>query len=996
MRVLFLLLILTIISFAKQFIVTTAKEFHLALKSAENNEEDDTIILRKGRYIASPTLIFKYESFENYDLNIEAEESAKEGEVIIDGNRLSSTLSIINNEYKILVNISNITIQNGKTDQKGGGILMDNIGELNLDNVIVKNNQSKYDGAGVYNLGTVIINKSKIISNESLRGVGGGLFTGRNAIVKDSIFENNKAYKHGGAIYSTKTALVKDSLLSYNKSSYGGAFYGLTKIKVTNSQFINNKADYDGGAIKCEKAKLIDVKLSKNSAKNYGGAIYVSQLSLINAIINHNSAKYGGSIFVEYAQIKFTTFKKNKAKYSGGAIKGSNIVLKDCKIISNQVKRNGGAIDSPQVIIMNSNISHNRGGKGGAIFSKYVTITNSNIVQNKAKISGGAIKGYTVKIRYSTLCNNQAESRGGAIDGVDITITNSNISKNRSHKGGGIYSAHTAKLNLTNSIMYKNIADYGGAIFGNVKIFNSLILRNIGEGMSLYGKGMLVNNIIRNDTAPDMVSKEFYMTGNLKLENNYLNMSNIYNYQLYKLYRKGNLPISKLETFDDLTPIFGKQSPIAHIGIYPDFTKKCNEIFDVQQAYQKLLDSLRIGNKEYEVIDDNNSIITMDRQKNRHFQKTSIFADISDLMIEGDQKIFNEIYFVIILRTGKYKVAEYWVDFDEGKGFEKLKHKSFTHRFKSSGIKDIKIKIIDTAGHEVIKEFPLDIYELSQDEFRELLHDKATRRFLEKLSKGVLNVADNPHGSKYLQAIGGSGNGGDEDEYIKSRYGKLLNELNSENTSSNEFNISKMIQFNNGVNEVKEYILNNLEEFNLVSKEDSKEAVENAKNYILANPQEFNLTTFRNYEEIITDIQKQILANLDEYNLTYKKEVDIAYKKGQKKVLNNPKEFNLLTMNELQGEMIKLTNKIKANPTKYGIKVTRDVVESLDNGWSLLGTLAQIDDISIFDSAKIVWIFADGQFKGYSSHPDIRRKIRNANFEVFHFIPKNAGIWLYK
>jgi predicted outer membrane repeat protein len=980
----------------KEFTVSSTEEFFLALKSSENNQEDDTIILKKGRYVASPDYIFSYISTENFDLTIEAEDGARRSDVIIDGNGLSSVIFIENSKYKIIVTLSRLTIQNGSSEQKGGGVLMENIGELNLDSVTIAYNKSQYDGAGVYNQGTVIINESIIARNESLRGVGGGVFTGKNAIVKLSNISYNKAYKHGGALFSTKTALVKDSTFSYNESSYGGAFYGLSKIKVGNTIFTNNSAKYDGGAIKCEIIKANDLNLSNNSAGNYGGAIFGVRVDLENSFAFENSAKYGGVIFADNIQAKNNTFKSNSADYSGGALKGNNILLKDSSLNYNKSKISGGGIDTNQVVVSNCELIENESEKGGAIFSKSITITNSTILKNHAKSNGGALKGYDIKIRYSSICENSADSFGGGIDGVDIGITNSNISRNRSYKGGGIYSTHTSKLDITNSLMYQNSAYYGGAIFGNVKMFNSLMINNSAKGMTLYGKGTLINNVIKNITAPDLVSQEIFMTGNLKLENNYLNMSNIYNYQLYKLQRKGNLALAKIETPYDLSYIFGEQSHVAKVGLTPDFRKSCLEIFDVRKAYNSLLQTALIDTNST-TCEDNETIIKMERNR-KEVTRSSLIADISDLMIEGDQKVFNELYFVIIVRSGKSKVDKYFIDFDEGKGFEEIKGNSVTHRFHNSGIKDIKVKIVDVEENEVVKEFPLDIYELSQDEFRELLSDKKTRSYLENLSKGVLNVAENPDGTRYSSAIDllNSDREGSDDLYLRNKYGKLLSELSDESASSNEFNISKMVQFNNGVNEVKEYILNNLEEFNLVSIEDSKDAIDNAKKYIIENPKEFNLTSFKNYEEIIIEIQKEILSNLDEYNLTYKKNIDIAYEDGKDKVISNPKAFNLMSMSDLQGEMQKLTIKIKEDPSKYGIKVTRAVLDSLDKGWSLLGTLAEIDDISIFDGFKIIWIFADGEFKGYSPSSDIRRKIRNARFDVFDRVPKNAGIWLYK
>jgi len=977
--------------FGHEFNVKTSEELYLALKSSENNEEDDTIILSKGRYVATAEHKFEYKSKEDFDIILESEEGLRQSDVVIDGNKLSSVLLFENSHHKIIVSICRLTINNGKTRNVGAGVLMKNSGELNLDRVTIAFNEATYDGAGVYALGTVIVNESIIARNESLRGVGGGLFTGKNAIVKLSNISYNKTYKHGGAIFSTKTALIKDSTLSFNESSYGGAFYGLTKIKITNSIFSNNQAKYDGGAIKAEIVNFIDGNISNNQAKNYGGAIFATRVDIKNSDINNNSAKYGGAISAENVQIKNSSFNKNIADYSGGVVKANNIIVRDSEFIENGSHRTGGSLDSNQVIISNSVLKGNRSGKGGAISSKKITLTNSDLIDNRALISGGALKGYKIKVRYSTICKNRAEQFGGAIDGVNIVITNSNISKNKSYKGGGIYSNHTAKLSLTNSFMYHNTASYGGAIFGNVKMFNSLIINNYADGMTIYGKGTLINNVIKNFTAPNLISKEIFMTGDLKLENNYLNMSNVFNYKLYKLRRHGNLPLKRIPNPDNLSSVFGQHSHISEIGLNPELNGKCKDIFNVKEAYKSLLESAEIDQNKTK----NQELIGQMKRTDRSTKRGSLLADISDLMVEGEQKIFNELYLVIIVRNGKYKVKEYYIDFDEGRGFEKIKSNTVTHRFHNAGIKDIKVKIIDSEKNVVTKEFAIDIYDLSQDEFKKLLEDKDARSYLEQISKGVLNVAENQKGSKYSSAVE-LFNTEQNGDGLSTKYGKLLQELNSESASSNEFNMSKMVKFNNGVNEVKEYILSNLEEFNLVTKEDSKTAIVNARSYILENPKDFNLTSFKNYQEILIDIQEQIFTHLDEYNLTFKRDVTVAFEEGKEKVIKNPKAFNLMSMSDLQGEMQKLTTKIKANPSKYGIKVTKKVLDNLDQGWSLLGTLAEIKDISIFADFKIIWIFADGEFKGYSSSPDVRRKIRNAKFSIFNNVPKNAGIWLYK
>ncbi|GEM_PF-3043531 len=1001
MRPILLSLVASTLLFGKEFIVSSSDELYLALRSAENNSEDDKIVLKQGRYVASSRMIFSYQSDENFDLTIEGETNAKRNDIVIDGNGLSTTLIISNTANKIITTISKVTIQNGYSKTNGGGLIIENQGELHLDNTAIINNKSQYDGAGLYSLGTTIINNSLISKNESLRGVGGGIYSAENLMIKLSNVSYNKAQKHGGGIFSIKTALLKDSNLSNNSSSYGGMIYGVGKIKITDSEIYNNSAKYDGGAIKSDIAKIINSNIYNNSAENYGGGLYSKDIDISSSSFSKNSAKYGGAIFGEKIQTKYSKFAENYAIYSGGAIKTTDALIKDSNFSNNKSEKNGGAIETVMSSIVSSNFIKNKSEKGGAVSTKSLSLTNANMRQNYASASGGAVKGYDLKIRYSTFCENRSANVGGAIDGVSITLTNSNLSKNQSVRGGAVHGIHTSKIDIVSSIFFQNSAYLGGAIFGNVKLFNSLMLNNKGKGMALYGKGALINNIVKNETASDKVSEELFMTGNLILENNYLNLSNIYNYQFYKLEKAGNLPVSNFTNKADLIKVFGNESPLVNINLNIDPSiKNCSDILNTEKLYISIIGNPLIHkNKD---LDENLNTIN-NRNKNQQI-RNSLYADISDLMIEGDQKIYKEIYFIVVTTEGKNPVKNYFIDFDEGKGYEELQNNLISHRFHESGIKDIKVKIVDQEGKIAEKTFPLDIYELSQDEFRELLKDKESRRYLESISSGVVKIAENQKDSKYSYALGiiasenqkDSNASNNDIKNINDKYGKLIEELQVEETNTNEFNISKMIQFNNGINEVKDYILSNIEESNNMSKGDSKDAIDNAKKYILDNPKEFNLTTFKNYEEIIVEIQEHILTHLDEYNLTSKKNVDNAYKQGREKVISNPKDFNLMSMSDLQNEMQKLTQKIQEDPSKYGIRVTRQILNSLDKGWSLLGTLAEINDISVFDGFKIVWIFADGVFKGYSSNPEIRKKIVNANFEVFTKVPRNAGIWLYK
>jgi predicted outer membrane repeat protein len=983
LKLLIIFLALFIQLYGKTFNVTNSKEFYLALKSSENNQEDDVIVLSRGRYISSFRYPFYYDSSEDFDLTIKGEDGVSRSNIILDGNGIRSTLKVSNQKYRIIVSVSGLTIQNGYTKNQGGGIFIDNKGELDLDNVVIAYNRSDYDGGGVHTFGTVIVNNSIIARNESARGLGGGIFSGNNSVINASILSYNFSKKHGGGLFSTKTSLIKNSKVTNNSSGYGGGFYGETKITIQKSVFTGNSAKYDGGAVKSISTDLYDINFSNNTAGNYGGAINSDKVDLENIIFRKNSAKYGGAIFSKNAKIKKTYFLGNNAKYGGGALKSTKVIARDSKFILNTTNRSGGAISSDTIISSNSDFKRNSSYKGGAIFTKTGTFTDTIFSENRATNSGGAIKGFNIKVRYSTLCENSSGRNGGAIDGVDIIITKSNLTKNRSYKGGAIFTPHTAKLNITDSFIFQNSATYGGAIFGNVKIFNSLLLKNYGKGMALYGKGLIVNSIIKNSTAPDLVSQEIYLNGHLSLENNHLTLSNIYNYHLYKVATKGNEPLKNIKNKLNLSEVFG-ENEISEIGIFPDVRKSCKELFDTRKAYSKLLHDV-----EVEVVEEEKSekIEILSREREREIGRTSIVADISDLVIEGDHKCFKEQQFVTVIRHGKNKIVKHMIDFGEGRGYEYVRGNSANYRFHTSGIKDVKVKIEDSEGNVIEKKFAVPVYELSKDDFKEIIQDQKSRQYLEGMSRGILKIIENPEATNYHKAIGIETEEGRQSNFLETYIGELRDDQN----------LTKMLLFNNGMNEIEEYFIDNLKELNIVSKgEESNEAIASAKKYILENPQEFNLTHFKNYEEIITLIEEKIMENLDGYDLTSKKNLKVAKEDGKKEVVKNPKKFNLLSMNEVQDEMVKLTDKIKADPSKFGIRITKKTIENLPKGWSLLGTLADIKDVTIFDGVQIVWIFAGGEFKGYSPLPDIRRKIRNSQFEVFNYVPKNAGLWLHK
>jgi hypothetical protein len=70
-------------------------------------------------------------------------------------------------------------------------------------------------------------------------------------------------------------------------------------------------------------------------------------------------------------------------------------------------------------------------------------------------------------------------------------------------------------------------------------------------------------------------------------------------------------------------------------------------------------------------------------------------------------------------------------------------------------------------------------------------------------------------------------------------------------------------------------------------------------------------------------------------------------------------------------------------------------VENLSNGWTLNGTANKISDLTVFDSANIVWIFENGVWKAWSSDSAMKNLIET-QYELLNEIPKDSGFWIFK
>ena len=163
------------------------------------------------------------------------------GQIIISGNNSSRVFYF--SSMWTTINISNLTITNGRGGGKGGGVY-NSSNNLNMTNVTFSNN-SAFEGGGLYNddYGNLILTDSTFFDNTATRG--GGLFDRATTTMTNVTFNRNSA-DNGGAIYAGTghSTLIHTTIAGNSAQYYGGGIYLTQHHKITfkNSILANNSS----------------------------------------------------------------------------------------------------------------------------------------------------------------------------------------------------------------------------------------------------------------------------------------------------------------------------------------------------------------------------------------------------------------------------------------------------------------------------------------------------------------------------------------------------------------------------------------------------------------------------------------------------------------------------------------------------------------------------------------------------------------------------------
>ena len=158
------------------------------------------------------------------------------------------------------VNISGITLQNGRNDitgDAGAGLRNDDGASTALSDSRVRDNNSSTFGGGISNWGNLDIRRSEITGNELPEGgggqtsQGGGIFNVGNLDIDRSLIANNFATRGGGISNTNDGSIdIRNSTISSNRALGGGG--GIRNvadghIDIAFTTITGNRANEPGG-----------------------------------------------------------------------------------------------------------------------------------------------------------------------------------------------------------------------------------------------------------------------------------------------------------------------------------------------------------------------------------------------------------------------------------------------------------------------------------------------------------------------------------------------------------------------------------------------------------------------------------------------------------------------------------------------------------------------------------------------------------------------------
>ncbi|MGA9532898.1 MAG: CSLREA domain-containing protein [Anaerolineales bacterium] len=405
------------------------------------------------------------------------------GDVVIDGNAADRVFQIWNDAFADgeAYELSNLRIQNGRVEDRGGGIWTE-AREVILNDVVVQDSQAGVAGTSP--------------------GAGGGIFSNSNLHATGTLsLLNNTAYGQGGGIFVNGWSLeAPDAVIRGNRAldSYGGGgIYNRFGHVTVAGEISGNSASWAGGGV--HNGWLMEIEggeVSDNQATGPGGGISTTgTLTVHSTTISGNRAPSGGGLFAYVSDASGTaartslvdsTFSDNHADQRGGGIfnSGSSLLLAArTDLIGNDAASGGGIYNDGEATFLEAAIRGNRGNGAGVVSTGLTSLTRSTLAENHDTASSTTLGGSAIYSRdggHVHLLNTTLSGNTGAIEfGGTITMAFGSVAADHVTIADNAVPAFNGRiadinaLDLTNSIVAGNmpfdcnrpIASLGGNVF---------------------------------------------------------------------------------------------------------------------------------------------------------------------------------------------------------------------------------------------------------------------------------------------------------------------------------------------------------------------------------------------------------------------------------------------------------------------------------------------------------------------------------------------------
>jgi hypothetical protein len=388
---------------------------------------------------------------------------------VLSGNDAGTALSVPGG-----TEIVGLTVQHGRTGQRGGGIKMTTTGTLLVQDSVITTNRAA-QGGGLFiapDSQATLVNT--LVTNNGADMDGGGAYVSDGATLDltegSSVTANFAQYGAGGVELVNATLLggeVSDNtLFSYGSASYystyfsyygpfGGAGIGaIGTCRVEGTEIYGNIAPTASGvSATASDLTLVDVSVHDNSTAVYDGI--------------------GGGVllFVGSVQMEGTT-----EVYANSAPLGAGLLAIGGTMSGGVVRDNQGDMFGAGVLLYNGTaenmlISGNIAGEagGGGYVVGFGTFRDVTMTGNFAPSGGGIgttgyFSGYAqeyVVVEGGSISGNDALNGGGIYSFLPTEVLGTEIVDNTASMGAGVYVTQD-RVRLTDVSVLRNVADTSG------------------------------------------------------------------------------------------------------------------------------------------------------------------------------------------------------------------------------------------------------------------------------------------------------------------------------------------------------------------------------------------------------------------------------------------------------------------------------------------------------------------------------------------------------